>query len=41
MPAVLVECGFISNLKDVTNLTNSNIQEKIATAIANGVYGNF
>ena len=41
MPAVLIECGFISNLKDVTNLTNSNVQEKIAAAIANGVYGNF
>ncbi|MBE6049645.1 MAG: N-acetylmuramoyl-L-alanine amidase [Clostridium sp.] len=41
MPAVLVECGFISNLKDVTNLTNSVIQERIASAIANSVKGNF
>ncbi len=41
MPSILVECGFISNLGDVTKLSNSSIQNQIAVAISNGVYNNF
>lgn len=36
--AVLVECGFISNNEEARLLFNDKYQEKIATAIANGVY---
>ena len=41
MRSILVECGFISNLGDVTKLSNSSIQNQIAVAISNGVYNNF
>lgn len=36
-PAVLVECGFMSNYEDAENLTNSWYQGKIAQTIANGI----
>lgn len=37
MPAVLVECGFLSNLKEEKLLRNQNHQEKIARSIARGI----
>ena len=37
MPAVLIECGFISNQNDVSKLNNSTVQQTIAEAIASGV----
>jgi N-acetylmuramoyl-L-alanine amidase len=36
-PAVLLECGFISNAKDLAFLTNEENQEKIAVAILKGI----
>ena len=33
MPAVLVECGFLSNPEDCANLTNREYQVKLASAI--------
>jgi len=36
-PAVLVECGFMSNYEDAENLANSWYQGKIAQSIANGI----
>lgn len=36
--AVLVECGFISNNEEARLLFTEKYQEKLATAIANGVY---
>ena len=41
MPAVLVECGFITNPGDVSKLSDSSYQDKIAAAIADGVVGIF
>ena len=41
MPAVLVECGFITNLNDVSKLSDSSYQDKIGEAIAAGVSDNF
>ena len=38
-PAVLVECGFISNPKEAALLRTSAYQEKLARGIANGVAG--
>lgn len=38
MPAILVELGFISNLKEESLLENPAFQEKAALAIANGIY---
>ncbi len=37
IPSVLIECGFLSNTSDLTNLTNPAWQTKYATAIANGI----
>lgn len=37
MPAILVECGFISNHDNATKLSNASIQTKIADAITRGV----
>lgn len=37
MPAILVECGFISNPKEEEMLKDENFQTHIAMAIANGV----
>jgi N-acetylmuramoyl-L-alanine amidase len=36
-PAVLVECGCLSNPREAALLYDGNFQERIATAIANGV----
>ncbi len=36
-PSVLLECGFISNSKDVAFLTNEKNQEKIAEAVLKGI----
>lgn len=36
-PAILIECGYVSNYQDATNLKNTWYQDKLATAIANGV----
>jgi len=37
-PAILVECGFISNRKEENKLGNASYQENLAVAIARGVY---
>lgn len=37
MPAVLIECGFLSNGKDKSLLITDAYQNKIADAIANGI----
>ncbi|WAM30971.1 N-acetylmuramoyl-L-alanine amidase family protein [Caldicellulosiruptor naganoensis] len=37
MPAILVECGFLSNPKEEAMLRHDNFQIKMAMAIANGV----
>lgn len=36
-PAVLVECGFLSNYDDANNLTSSWYQSKVARGIADGI----
>jgi N-acetylmuramoyl-L-alanine amidase len=36
-PAVLVECGFLTNAADARNLNNSSYRQRIAAAIARGV----
>ena len=36
-PAVIVECGFLSNPKDLKNLKDGNYQQSLAFAIALGV----
>ncbi len=36
-PAVLVECGFLSNYRDMQNLIASSYQGRIAAAIAHGI----
>jgi N-acetylmuramoyl-L-alanine amidase len=36
-PAVLLECGFVSNSKDLAFLTNEKNQEKIAEAVLKGI----
>ena len=41
MPAVLVECGFITNPGDAQKLSDSSYQNKIAQAIADSVGTNF
>ena len=35
--AALIECGFITNPTEHSNLGNANYQDKLATAIANGI----
>ncbi len=37
MPAILVECGFMSNAAEVKKLTTASYQTKIAKAIADGI----
>lgn len=37
-PAVLIECGYLTNLDESTKLQNSAHHEKLATAIADGIY---
>lgn len=37
MPAVIVECGFLSNAEDAKNLSNANYQNKLAFALASGI----
>ena len=37
MPAVLVECGFLSNNEEVKNLKNSSYQENLAEGISQGI----
>ena len=41
MPAVLVECGFLTNYSDRTNLTKDEYQEKIAWGIYLGIVNYF
>lgn len=36
-PAVMVECGFLSNLEEAANLTNSDYQKKVAFTIFTGI----
>jgi N-acetylmuramoyl-L-alanine amidase len=40
-PAVLLECGFMSNPRDLTLLKDEDFQEEIATAIAKGIKNYF
>lgn len=37
VPAIVVECGFISNEEELKNLMNQDYQSKIAFAIYNGI----
>lgn len=37
IPGVLIECGFLSNYRDRTNLQNKNYQLKLANSIADAV----
>ena len=37
MPAVIVECGFLSNLEETSRLTDPNYQKKLVYAISLGV----
>lgn len=37
VPAVLVECGFLSNLEEASNLTSEEYQKDVAAAIYNGL----
>ncbi len=37
MPAVIVECGFLSNATDAENLANETYQDKLALALASGI----
>ncbi len=39
MPAVLVECGFLSNPQEAKRLSNSQYQARLAAAIATAVTG--
>ncbi len=39
LPAVLVEVGFISNSRELSNLKSQNYQKKIAEGIGNGIIG--
>ncbi|MFH1417403.1 MAG: N-acetylmuramoyl-L-alanine amidase [Planctomycetota bacterium] len=36
-PAVLIECGYLTNSRDAQRLSTSTYQEKLATAIAEGI----
>ena len=38
MPAVLVECGFISNESDAKKISNATNQKKIASVIADSIH---
>ena len=37
-PAVLVECGFLSNRQDLENLSDEQYQKKLCFAISEGIY---
>ena len=37
VPSVIVECGFLSNLDDLSNFKSSEYQSKIAFSIADGI----
>lgn len=37
IPAVLIECGFLSNPDDAANLSDANYQRKVAYTIYNGI----
>ena len=39
VPAVIVECGFLSNEEERSRLMNDNYQNEMAYAIAMGVLG--
>jgi N-acetylmuramoyl-L-alanine amidase len=41
MPAVIVECGFLTNYTDMKRLENEEYQEKIAWAIYKGIINYF
>ena len=41
MDAVIVECGFISNLTEAKNLKRQDTQDKIATGIVNGILAHY
>ena len=38
VPAVIVECGFLSNTKELTNLKDKTYQNKMAFSIACGIF---
>jgi N-acetylmuramoyl-L-alanine amidase len=40
-PAVLVECGYMTNAYEAKNLNNNWYRKKLATAIANGIANSF
>ena len=37
MPAVLIQCGFLSNPKEEEKLTNPEFQKDLAEGIAQGI----
>ena len=37
MPAILVECGFLSNPKEEKKLTNEKFQSSLSEGIAQGI----
>ncbi len=37
IPGILVECGFISNLEELTKLRDESYQQKLVDAIVNGI----
>lgn len=37
MPAILLECGFLSNTKDEALLYTDDVQNKIAEAVVSGI----
>lgn len=39
VPAVIVECGFLSNPEETSMLTDSNYQKRLAFAISQGIAG--
>lgn len=41
VPAIIVECGFLSNRDDENNLLSSQYQSLLAKGIANGICGFF
>ena len=40
IPAVIIECGFLSNANDLENLTNTEYQQKLAFACFCGIVSN-
>ena len=37
IPGILVECGFLSNKKDLTNLTNPKYQKELSAVITQSI----